>query len=70
MSLQESRGKIAGSLRDLFLLWANTKVSWNDPVSQQFEETFLLPMEGDLRQAASAMDQMASILAKVKHDCE
>ncbi len=70
MGLAESRGKIGTSTRDLFHLWANTQVQWNDSNSQRFEETFLRPLEQDMRVAASAMDQMGSLLSQIKRECE
>jgi hypothetical protein len=70
MGLQESRGKIARSMRDLMGLWANTKVHWNDVNSEQFEEKFLRTLEQDVRIAASAMDEMASMLTRIKAECE
>jgi hypothetical protein len=70
MGLQESRGKLGSSIRDLMNLWANTKLTWNDVNSERFEETFLRPLELDLRNAAGAMDQMAALLSQLKRDCE
>ncbi len=70
MGLQESRGKLARSMKDLMALWSATKVSWNDANSEQFEEKYLRPLEMDLRVAASAMDEMASLLTTVKRECE
>jgi hypothetical protein len=70
MGLQESRGKVTRSMKDLMALWASTKVHWNDANSEQFEEKYLRPLEMDVRVAASAMDEMASLLTTIKRDCE
>lgn len=70
MGLQESRGKLGSSMRDLMGLWSNTKLTWNDINSQKFEETVLIPLELDLRNAAGAMDQMAALLSQLKRECE
>jgi len=70
MGLQESRGKITRSSKDLMHLWSSTKVHWNDANSEQFEEKYLRPLEMDVRIAAAAMDEMAALLTKIKHECE
>jgi hypothetical protein len=70
MGLQESRGKIGRSIKDLMAQWASTQVHWNDGNSQKFEEKFLRPLEMDVRVATSAMDEMAALLMQIRRDCE
>ena len=70
MGMQESRGKLAHSIKDLLALWAHTKTQWNDANTERFEETFLRPLEIDLRGTAGAMDHMAAMLTQIRHQCE
>jgi hypothetical protein len=70
MGLQESRGKLSRSLQDLTALWVSTRVHWSDANAEAFEEKYLKPLEMDVRVAASAMDEMASLLTKIRRDCE
>ena len=69
MGMQESRGKIATSTKDLLALWGNTKVQWNDGNAQQFEDQILRVLEQDVRQATQAMDQMGSLLTSIRREC-
>ena len=69
MGLQESRGKIASSTKELLSLWGNTKLQWSDSNAQQFEEGVLRPLEMDVRSAAQAMDQMAALLTSIRREC-
>ena len=69
MGMQESRGKIATSTKDLLAMWSNTKVQWNDGNAQQFEEAVLRSLEQDVRQATQAMDQMGSLLTSIRREC-
>ena len=69
MGMQESRGKIATSTKDLLSMWGNTKLQWNDGNAQQFEESVLRPLEQDVRMATQAMDQMASLLTSIRREC-
>jgi hypothetical protein len=70
MGLAESRGKLGSSTRDLMNLWSNIKLTWNDVNSERLEETFLRPLELDVRNAAGAMDQMSALLSQLKRECE
>ncbi len=69
MGMQESRGKIATSTKDLLSFWNNTKVQWNDANAQQFEETLLRVLEQDVRMATQAMDQMGTLLSAIRREC-
>ncbi len=70
MGMQESRGKIATSTKDLFAMWANTKLVWSDANAQQFEEVILRALEQDVRMATQAMDQMGALLSSIRRECE
>ena len=49
---------------------ADTKMDWDDVVSDAFEKKFLEPLEADLRNATGAMDSMALLLGQIKRDCQ
>ena len=70
MGVYESRGQLAKALKDLTDRWSDTKMDWDDVVSERFEERFLAPLDVDLRNATSAMDHMAQILSQVRRDCK
>ena len=69
MGMQESRGKIATSTKELLSLWGNTKLQWSDGNAQQFEEVVLRPLEQDVRSATQAMDQMGALLSSIRREC-
>ena len=70
MGVYEARGQLAKSLKDLGDRWADTKMDWDDVVSQRFEERFLTPLDVDLRNATSAMDHSAQLLGQIRRDCQ
>ncbi len=70
MGLYEGRGNLNKGLKDLMLKWDATKTDWTDEVAEDFEKTYLDPLEQALRQAVSAMDQMAQVLSRVDRDCK
>jgi hypothetical protein len=70
MGLQESRGKLARSMKDLLAQWSLTRASWNDANAERFEREVLHMLEMDLRNAAGAMDQMGALLAQIRSQCD
>ena len=69
MGVYEGRGQLARAVKDLMIRWGETKLSWKDAVSQEFEEKVLASLERDVRTATSAMDTAAQILSQVRQDC-
>ncbi len=70
MGVYEGRGTLGKALKELLARWAETRVSWDDAVSRQFEEKYLRPLESDLKSALGALDHMATVLQQVQRDCE
>jgi hypothetical protein len=70
MGVYEGRGQLGKAMKDLATRWGDTKVQWDDAVSHALENEYLVPLEIDVRNALSAMDQMAIVLTQVRRDCE
>jgi hypothetical protein len=70
MGVHEGRGQLGKSMKDLTRKWLETKGSWDDSTSDQFEKKHVLPIERDLRTAIAAMDAVAIHLANARRDCE
>ena len=70
MGVYEARGQLAKLMKELTDRWGETKVDWDDVVSEAFEKRFLEPLENDLRNATGAMDHMAQLLSQVRRDCQ
>jgi hypothetical protein len=70
MSMGVSRARLKAASKELQVHWDLVKAKWNDPVSAEFEKTFLHSMEQRVRAAASAMEKMEAVLAQARHDCE
>ena len=70
MGVYESRGQLAKLMKELGDKWADTKMDWDDVVSERFEKRFMDPLEQDLRNATGAMDQMGILLSQIRRDCQ
>ncbi|HZL38101.1 MAG TPA: hypothetical protein VFC78_22485 [Tepidisphaeraceae bacterium] len=69
MGVYEGRGQIAKGVKDLLNRWYETKSEWDDPMSQQIEKDYLVPLEIDLRSAVGAMEHIAHVLSQIRRDC-
>jgi ABC-type xylose transport system substrate-binding protein len=69
MGMQEGRGTLRKSVKELMMHWAETRSQWTDSNAHQFEERFLAMFNQDAKQAVSGMDAMAQIIQRIKSDC-
>jgi hypothetical protein len=69
MGVYEGRGSLAKAIKQLDNRWIDARMSWDDIRSREFEERFLMPLRMDLRNAVSAMDQMAVLLTRIRGEC-
>jgi hypothetical protein len=70
MSIATGRGRLASATKDLMTKWAESRAQWNDGVARHFEKKFLIPLETDVRQAISAMEDAAQVVQQIRRDCE
>ncbi|HLN30444.1 MAG TPA: hypothetical protein VK395_22060 [Gemmataceae bacterium] len=70
MNLSNSSMELNGTLKDLRVLWEETKAVWSDPVSRDFEEHRWLPIDERVRAALRAMERLAPVIERVQHECE
>lgn len=70
MSLMDSSGALSRATKDLFARWNDVKTVWSDAQSEDFEKTYILLIEHDVRTALGALDQMNQVIAKIQNDCE
>jgi len=70
MSLVSSKGRLIAIGKDLSNAWRDTKVYWRDAKAQEFEAKYIIPLIDNVESAATAIDKLDKILAKVRSDCE
>jgi hypothetical protein len=56
-------------MKTLVVRWEETKESWNDPVSRDFEANFWAPLESQVPLTLRAIDRLDQVLLRVKQDC-
>jgi hypothetical protein len=69
MGVHEGGGQLGKAMKELLGHWEETKAAWDDPVSRDFEQRHVVPMQMDLKIATAAMGQMAQLLDRIRRDC-
>ncbi len=70
MSTRASASALAQTLKDFILHWQDTRHYWRDAKSAEFEHKYLEKLPGYVQTTRNVLEEMDSILAKLKHDCE
>lgn len=70
MSARTSAVQLVQAMKQLSVKWEQTRVSWHDVKSAEFEEKFLTELPQHIQRAADAMGEIEDILRKARSDCE
>jgi hypothetical protein len=70
MSAAGNASNLAQAARALANEWQQTKSSWHDVKSQDFEQTYLEPLPGHVERAIMVMAEIDQILKKIRSECE
>lgn len=70
MSMTANKSRLAGLTKELLLKWAETKESWQDAKSVEFERQYIAELAADVDSAAAVIEQLDRLLLKLKSDCE
>lgn len=65
-----SQNRLVGLTKELAAEWANTKQSWSDAKSREFEQRFLSELFTGVNQAVTNIESLERILNKIRADCE
>ena len=57
------------ALKSMRQLWGETKLDWNDAVSQDFEENHWGPLERQTVATLRAIDRLAPVIAQAEREC-
>jgi hypothetical protein len=70
MSLTASKARLDGLTRELSAQWADTKASWLDAKSIEFERRFMDELLTNVNRATAGIHELEKVVNKVRHDCE
>jgi hypothetical protein len=68
--MSASQNRLVGLTKELAAEWANTKQSWSDAKSREFEHRFLDELFTGVNQAVTNIESLERTLNKIRADCE
>ena len=69
MNLSTGWLELNSNLKNMRVLWEETKIGWTDAVSRDFEENHWGPLEIQLVATLRAIDRLAPILMTAQREC-
>ncbi len=69
MGVYEGSGQLNKAFKQLLSRWEETKMSWNDSVSAEFEDRYILPLQDALKATHGALGEMSALLEQIRRDC-
>ena len=63
-------GRIAALTKDLWARWQQTRETWMDAKSREFEGQYLQELNVQVDKTVAVIEQLDKLLAKIKQDCE
>lgn len=70
MSTKTSASNLVQALKELNLHWQETKTSWRDVKTQQFEQEYLESLPSQIARTMGVIEELDALLRKVRADCE
>jgi hypothetical protein len=70
MSLTSSRARLSALTKTLLVEWDQTKETWRDAKSQEFEHRYMEELRSNVERASIIIEQLDKLVTKVRSDCE
>lgn len=70
MSTKSSAASLHQASKDLAAEWHLAKAHWHDVKSIEFEQQYFEELPNRIMRALSVMEEIDTLLRKVRHDCE
>ena len=70
MSLRSSASNLGESIKLVRASWDRTRESWDDVKSREFEAAYLAELPQQLARAVQVIEELDTMLRKIKTDCE
>lgn len=70
MSVAAAASRLTQATKELALEWERTRAHWQDVKSREFEKDYLEELPHHVTRALGAIEEINTVLGKVKRDCE
>ena len=70
MSISSNGKLVMSATKELWLRWEETKNSWQDAKSTEFEQRYLLELQSAVDRALPIFADLDKLIDKIRSDCE
>lgn len=70
MNTRTSASNLAQAMKDLSVEWQQTRAEWRDAKAIEFDDTYLEILPQQIARATAAIEEIETLLKKVRRDCE
>lgn len=70
MSARACAANLVQAMKELSIEWDRTKAHWRDVKAHEFEETYLETLPSQVTKALSVVEEIDTLLSKIRSDCE
>ena len=70
MAVIANRARLEGLTKELLMRWHETKDSWRDVKSEEFESKYLLELKASVEKTVTVIEQLDKVVSRIKRDCE
>ena len=70
MNTSTSAANLAQAMKNLSVQWQQTRAEWRDAKAIEFDDTYLEVLPQQVARATAAIEELETLLKKVRRDCE
>lgn len=70
MNTRTSASNLAQAMKELSLAWQQTRSEWRDVKAIEFDDRYLEVLPQHVARATAAIEEIDTLLKKIKSDCE
>lgn len=70
MNTRVSAANLVQAMKELAAEWQQAKESWRDAKAREFEDKYLEALPGYIARATAVMEEVETLMRKVRKDCE
>ena len=70
MSIRSSNNQLSAITEELLSHWEETEAQWDDVKSQEFKREYVSQLQPTINLSVEALEQLSTLLERVKRDCE
>ena len=69
MDVTSCQAKLKNAYRVLMARWEQTSGVWDDRVRDEFEKSYIEPLEHEISRTLAAMNRLSGDMSQAEHDC-